>query len=218
MSHEVRDPIRDVERWPARLTCRGERCAPRSGYCAAMPDLNADLTGKNVAIIAVDFVEDAELTTPRDRLRDAGADVKVYSPDGGSIQAAEGDTEPTQKIDADGSFDDLDVERIDALVVPGGTVNADKLRVDSTAQTLARQVVGSGKPLAVICHGPWLLVSAGLVEGRRLTSYHSLAEDIRNAGGSWVDAEVVVDRNLITSRNPGDLDAFVGALTDALSG
>jgi len=182
-----------------------------------MTDLTIDLTGKLVAIIAVDYVEDAELTTPRDRLREAGADVKVYTPDGSPVQAAEGDTEPTQKIDADGSFDEVDVERIDALVVPGGTVNADKLRVDSTAQTLARQVAGSGKPLAVICHGPWLLVSAGLVEGRRLTSYHSLAPDIENAGGSWVDEEVVVDQNLITSRNPGDLDAFVGALADALS-
>jgi protease I len=177
----------------------------------------ADLSGKNVAIIAVDFVEDAELTTPRDRLREAGAEVKVYSPDGSPIQAAEGDTEPTQKIEADGSFDDVEVDRIDALVVPGGTVNADKLRIDTTAQTLVRQVAGSGKPLAVICHGPWLLVSAGLVEGRRLTSYHSLAEDIKNAGGRWVDEEVVVDGTLITSRNPGDLDAFVGALTDALS-
>jgi protease I len=177
----------------------------------------ADLNGKSVAIIAVDFVEDAELTTPLERLREAGAEVKVYSPDGSPIQAAEGDTEPTRKIDADGSFDDVDVESIDALVVPGGTVNADKLRVETAAQTIVRQVAGSGKPLAVICHGPWLLVSAGLVEGRRLTSYHSLAEDIKNAGGSWVDEEVVVDRNLITSRNPGDLDAFVGALTDALT-
>jgi len=143
--------------------------------------------------------------------------VKVYSPDGSAIQAAEGDTDPTQKIDTDGSFDDVDVDTIDALVVPGGTVNADKLRVDSTAQSLARQVAGSDKPLAVICHGPWLLVSAGLVEGRRLTSYHSLADDIKNAGGRWVDEEVVVDQNLITSRNPGDLDAFVGALADALA-
>ncbi|WP_028652474.1 type 1 glutamine amidotransferase domain-containing protein [Nocardioides halotolerans] len=175
-----------------------------------------DLTGKNVAIIAVDFVEDAELTTPRDRLREAGAAVKVYSPDGSPIQAVEGDTEPTRKIDVDGSFDDLDADTIDALVVPGGTVNADKLRVETAAQTLARQVAGSGKPLAVICHGPWLLVSAGLVEGRRLTSYSSLAEDIKNAGGTWVDEEVVVDQNLITSRNPGDLDAFVGAISDAL--
>ncbi len=180
-------------------------------------DITADLTGKKVAIIAVDHVEDAELTTPRDALKKAGAEVKVYSPDGGPIQAVKSDTEPTQKIDADGTFDDVDAETIDALVVPGGTVNADKLRVDTTAQTLARQVAGAGKPLAVICHGPWLLVSAGLVEGRRLTSYHSLAEDIKNAGGSWVDEEVVVDQNLITSRNPGDLDAFVGALADALA-
>jgi protease I len=181
-----------------------------------MADLTADLTGKTVAIIAVDFVEDAELTMPRDALAGAGAHVRVYSPDGEPIQAAEGDTDPTRKIEADGSFDDLDADSIDALVVPGGTVNADKLRVEERAQTLARTVLGSGKPLAVICHGPWLLVSAGLVEGRRLTSYASLADDIRNAGGNWRDEEVVVDQNLITSRNPGDLAAFVGALADAL--
>ena len=184
------------------------------GYRATM----ADLSGKSVAIIAVDFVEDAELTTPRDALRKAGAEVRVYSPDGAPIQGVEGDTEPTQKIDVDGSFDDLDPGAIDALVVPGGTVNADKLRVDKSAQSIARHIAGAGKPLAVICHGPWLLVSAHLVEGRRLTSFASLALDIKNAGGDWVDEEVVVDRNLITSRNPGDLDAFVGALTDALAG
>src|SRR3954452_5361482 len=183
-----------------------------------MAELTADLSRKTVAIIAVDFVEDAELTPPRDALREAGADVRVYSPDGSPIQAVEGDTEPTQKIDVDGSFEDLDSEAVDALVVPGGTVNADRLRVEKAAQTLVRQIDGAGKPLAVICHGPWLLVSADLVEGRRLTSYPSLAQDIRNAGGSWVDEEVVVDSNLITSRNPGDLDAFVGALTSALAG
>jgi len=176
-----------------------------------------DLSGKTVAIIAVHFVEDSELTTPRDELREAGAEVKVYSPDGEPIQAVEGDTDPTQTIEADGTFADIDVDGIDALVVPGGTVNADRLRVDETAQSLARQVLGAAKPLAVICHGPWLLVSAGLAEGRRLTSYPSLATDIKNAGGDWVDEEVVVDQNLITSRNPGDLKAFVGALEDALS-
>ena len=101
--------------------------------------------------------------------------------------------------------------------MPGGTVNADKLRVDPTAQSLARQVLGADKPLAAICHGPWLLVSAGLAEGRRLTSYPSLSVDITNAGGDWVDEEVVVDQHLITSRNPGDLEAFVGALDDALT-
>ena len=103
------------------------------------------------------------------------------------------------------------------MVVPGGTVNADKLRVEERAQDIARQVAESGKPLAVICHGPWLLVSAGLVRGRRLTSYPSLQVDLHNAGGDWVDEEVVVDKNLITSRNPGDLPAFVKALEDALS-
>ena len=102
-------------------------------------------------------------------------------------------------------------------MVPGGTVNADKLRVEARAQTIVRKVAAAGKPVAVICHGPWLLVSADLVEGRRLTSYESLAVDIKNAGGDWVDEEVVVDQNLITSRNPGDLDAFIGALTDALA-
>jgi len=168
------------------------------GYRVTM----TDLTGKTVAIIATDFFEEAELVQPRDALRDSGADVRIYSIGGEPIQAVEGDTEPTQKVEVDGTLDDVDVDAIDALVVPGGTVNSDKMRVEETAQSLVRKVADSGKPLAVICHGPWLLVSAGLVEDRRLTSYNSLADDIRNAGGSWVDEEGVVDRNLITSRNP----------------
>lgn len=177
----------------------------------------ADLTGKTVAIIVADFVEDAELTTPRDELTGAGAEVRVYSVGGEQVQTVDGDTDPHQKIDPDGSLEDLDVGAIDALVVPGGTVNADKLRVDKRAQEIARTVAESGRPLAVICHGPWLLVSAGLVKGRRLTSYASLATDIHNAGGDWVDEEVVVDGNLITSRDPDDLPAFVKALEDALT-
>jgi protease I len=177
----------------------------------------ADLTGKKVAIIATDFFEEAELVVPRDSLADAGAKVTIWSPSGDSIQAVESDTKPTQKVEVDGSLDDLDVGSIDALVVPGGTVNADKMRVDETALKIVREVAESGKPLAVICHGPWLLVSAGLVEGRRLTSYHSLAVDVRNAGGDWVDEEVVVDGGLITSRNPDDLPAFTNALKDALA-
>lgn len=176
----------------------------------------ADLSGRTVAIIVADFVEDAELTAPRHELTGAGAQVRVYSVGGGPVQTVDGDTEPNQKIDPDGSLEDLDVDAIDALVVPGGTVNADKLRVEDRAQEIARAVAEAGKPLAVICHGPWLLVSAGLVKGRRLTSYPSLATDVHNAGGDWVDEEVVVDGNLITSRNPGDLPAFVKALEDAL--
>ncbi|WP_435769826.1 type 1 glutamine amidotransferase domain-containing protein [Nocardioides sp. SYSU DS0651] len=177
-----------------------------------------DLTGKRIAIIASDYVEEPELVEPRDRLRDSGAEVKVYSRESEPIQAAQGDVNPTQKIEVDGSYDDLDVDEVDALVVPGGTVNADHLRMDERAQTIARKVAGAGKPLAVICHGPWLLVSAGLVEGRRLTSWPSLADDIRNAGGNWVDAEVVVDGALITSRKPDDIPAFVNAIEQALVG
>jgi protease I len=177
----------------------------------------ADLSGKTVAIIVADFVEDAELTTPRDELAAAGATVRIYGVGADPVQTVEGDTDPQQKVDVDGTLDDLDVAGIDALVVPGGTVNADKLSVEGRAQEIAREVAESGKPLAVICHGPWLLVSAGLTKGRRLTSFPSLAVDIHNAGGDWVDEEVVVDGNLITSRNPGDLPAFVKALVDALS-
>jgi protease I len=175
------------------------------------------LTGKIVAIIATDFFEEPELLTPRDQLREAGATVLVYSNTGEPIQAVQGDTDPTRKVEVDGTFDDLDLGSVSAVVVPGGTVNADRLRVEPKAQEIVRRVTEDRKPLAVICHGPWLLVSAGLARGRRLTSYPSLADDVRNAGGTWVDEEVVVDGNLITSRNPDDLPAFVKALEDALS-
>jgi protease I len=177
----------------------------------------SDLSGKKIAIIATDHFEEAELVQPRDALRAAGAEVKVYSTGRDPIQAVEGDTSPTQKVDVDGTFDELDAAAIDALVVPGGTINADTIRTEERARALVRAVSEAGKPLAVICHGPWLLVSAGLVRGRRLTSYPSLADDVRNAGGDWVDEEVVVDGNLITSRNPGDLPAFVKAIEDALT-
>jgi protease I len=176
-----------------------------------------DLSGKKVAIIATDFFEEAELVTPRDALRDAGAEVRIYSTGTDPIQAVEGDTTPTQKVEVDGTLDDLDVGSVQALIVPGGTVNADRIRVDPKAQDIVRRAMEDKVPLAVICHGPWLLVSAGLARGRRLTSYHSLADDVRNAGGTWIDEEVVVDGNLITSRDPDDLPAFVKALEDALS-
>lgn len=176
----------------------------------------SDLSGKTVAIIATDFVEEPELVEPRDALRAAGAIVKIYSTSSEPVQTVRGDTEPASRIDVDGTFEDLDPGAIQALVVPGGTVNADRIRIDPTAQDIARRMMEDRKPLAVICHGPWLLVSAGLARGRRLTSYHSLADDIRNAGGTWTDEEVVVDGNLITSRDPDDLPAFIKALEDAL--
>jgi protease I len=120
-------------------------------------------------------------------------------------------------VDVNGTLDDLDVGAVDAIVVPGGTVNADRIRIEERAQDIVRQAIADELPLAVICHGPWLLVSAGVAKGRRLTSYASLADDVRNAGGTWVDEEVVVDGNLITSRDPDDLPAFIAALEDALT-
>ena len=177
-----------------------------------------DLNGKKVAIIAMDNFEESELLTPRDELTKAGAEVKVYSSGTDPIQAVEGDTTPTQKVDVDGTFGDLDVSTVDAVVVPGGTVNADHIRIDEDAQQIVREAYETDKVLAAICHGPWLLVNAGLAEGRRLTSYHSLSLDLKNAGATWVDEEVVVDGNLITSRNPDDLPAFVDAISEALAG
>ncbi|MCW2846687.1 MAG: intracellular protease, PfpI family [Marmoricola sp.] len=177
-----------------------------------------DLTGKKIAIIASDHFEEAELVTPRDELIKAGAEVKIYSPSGDPIQAVKGDTEPTQKVDVDGSLGDLDVAGVDAVVVPGGTVNADHVRLDEDAQSIVKEAFDSEKVLAVICHGPWLLVNAGLADGRRLTSYPSLSLDLENAGATWVDEEVVVDGKLITSRNPDDLPAFVEAIGAALVG
>jgi len=175
-----------------------------------------DLTGKKIAIIATSHFEEAELVTPRDELVKAGAEVKIYSADTDPIQAVEGDTEPTQKIDVDGTFGDLDVSGVDAVVVPGGTINADHIRTDEDAQEIVRQVLDSDRVLAVICHGPWLLVNAGVAEGRTLTSYPSLSIDLENAGATWQDEEVVVDGTLITSRNPDDLPAFVEAISEAL--
>ncbi|MCW2759877.1 MAG: intracellular protease, PfpI family [Marmoricola sp.] len=175
-----------------------------------------DLSGKRIAIIASDYFEEAELVTPRDELAKAGADVKVYSTSGDPIQAVQGDTEPTQKVDVEGSLSDVDVSRFDAVVVPGGTINADHMRIDEDAQSIVREAYDSDKVLAVICHGPWLLVNAELADGRTLTSYPSLSQDLKNAGASWVDEEVVVDGNLITSRNPNDLPAFVEAISEAL--
>ena len=177
-----------------------------------------DLTGRKIAIIVTDHFEEAELVTPRDELSRAGAEVKVYGLSTDPAQAVEGDTEPTQKVPVDGTFGDLDVSSVDALVVPGGTVNADQLRVDEDAQEIVREALDTDKVVAVICHAPWLLISAGVAEGRTLTSYPSLAIDLTNAGATWKDEEVVVDGHLITSRNPDDLPAFVEAISDALVG
>lgn len=175
----------------------------------------ADLTGKKIAIVSTDYFEELELTEPLDRLAEMGADITVAAPHDGTIQGLR-HVEQGREIAVDTTIDRLDPEDYDAVIIPGGVVNADHLRMDRAAQEFVQAISDAGKPVAAICHGPWLLVSSGLVEDRTLTSYPTLQDDITNAGGVWVNQEVVTDKNLITSRNPDDLPAFIQAIYDAL--
>lgn len=175
------------------------------------------LQGKKIAILAADGVERVELEQPRKILEQAGAQTAVLSLAAGEIEARNHDLEPAGAIKVDGLVAEASVDGFDALVLPGGTINPDKLRADKHAVDFVRQFVGSGKPVAAICHGPWTLVEAGVLSGRTVTSYPSLRTDLRNAGAVVVDEEVVVDGNLITSRSPKDLDAFCDALLEKIS-
>jgi protease I len=157
------------------------------------------------------MVEEVELTEPRQALEDAGADVQLISPKEGNIISAN-HFDKSESYRVDSALEDVKPTDFDAVVLPGGALNADFLRIDNRAQGFIQQIDEAGKPIAVICHGPWLLVSAGLVEGRQLTSYHTIADDIRNAGGEWTDAEVVVDDNWVSSRKPDDIPAFNKAM------
>ena len=179
-----------------------------------MPNL---LQGKKVAILAADGVEKVELEQPRAALRQEGAQVQLLSLKSGEIQARNHDLEPAGTFDVDRAVSDASVDEYDALVLPGGTVSPDKLRVDDSAVAFVREFVNSGKPVAAICHGPWTLVEAGVVAGRKLTSYPSIRTDLRNAGGRVVDEEVVVDKNLVTSRSPSDLPAFCSTIVQQLA-
>ncbi|MFI6515174.1 type 1 glutamine amidotransferase domain-containing protein [Spirillospora sp. NPDC050679] len=175
------------------------------------------LEGRNVAILATGGVEQIELEEPRRVLRDAGAKVEVVSLEPGKIQAMHQDIDKGDMIEVDWPIDRAVAGQFDALVLPGGTVNPDRLRQNDAAVAFVRGFVADGKPVAAICHGPWTLIEAGVVRGRTMTSYPSLRTDLRNAGAEVVDEEVVVDDNLITSRDPGDLEAFCGKLVEALS-
>lgn len=174
------------------------------------------LQGRKVAILAADGVEKVELEQPRAALRDEGAEVQLLSLKAGEIEARNHDLEPAGSFPVDRVVSESSVEDFDALVLPGGTVNPDKLRLDDSAVKFVRDFVNSGKPVAAICHGPWTLVEAGVVAGRRVTSYPSIRTDLRNAGAKVVDEEVVVDRNLVTSRSPSDLPAFCSTIVDQL--
>ncbi|HYL13483.1 MAG TPA: type 1 glutamine amidotransferase domain-containing protein [Terriglobales bacterium] len=165
------------------------------------------LEGMRVAILATDDFEQVELTEPRKALDQAGARTTLIAPKSGKIQGMNHD-EKADQFDVDMTLDHANPEEFDAVLLPGGALNADALRVDNNAQEFVRYMDDSGKPIAVICHGPWLLVSAGLVDGRTLTSYHTIQDDIRNAGGQWLDKEVIRDQNWVSSRQPSDIPAF----------
>jgi protease I len=181
----------------------------------------ADIAGMRVAVLATDGVEQVELTEPVAALRGAGADVRVVSPKSGSIQGMNHD-KPGDRLPVDEELDQARAEAFDALLLPGGVANPDYLRVNQAAVAFVRHFTGAGKPVAAICHGPWTLIEAEAVRGRKLTSWPSLRSDLRNAGAEWVDQEVVVDGSLVTSRKPDDLPAFnrelIGLLGRAMAG
>jgi protease I len=168
---------------------------------------NKELAGMKVAILVTNGFEQAELEEPRRVLEQSGAETTIIAPEGGTVQGMNHD-EKAEEFAVDMQFDEAHPDEFDAVLLPGGVVNADKLRVNEKAQFFVRAMDKTGKPIAVICHGAWLLVSAGLVKGRHLTSYHTLQDDIRNAGGRWSDQEVVLDRNWVSSRRPDDIPAF----------
>ncbi len=174
-----------------------------------------ELQGQKIAILAADGVEQVELTEPWQAVEQAGGTPRLLSSESGSVQAFNHlDKADTFPVDA--TFGEVSVDDFDALVLPGGVANPDALRLDADAVAFIGSFVGSGKTVAAICHAPWTLIEAGVLTGRTLTSWPSLQTDIRNAGATWTDDEVVVDGNLITSRNPGDIPAFSKALVEAL--
>lgn len=166
-----------------------------------------DLNGVKVAIVVTDDFEQAEMTDPRKALQEAGAKTVILSPKAGTVQGFKHDVK-AETFPVDMTLDQADPDDFDAVLLPGGALNADHLRVNKRAQEFVRKIDREQKPIAVICHGPWLLVSAGLVKGRKMTSYHTIQDDIRNAGGLWEDKEVVRDRNWVSSRQPSDIPAF----------
>jgi protease I len=173
-------------------------------------------TKKIAFLVASEGIEKAELVDPWAAVADAGHEPVLLSPESGTVQLFEHlDKANTQPVDV--TVADADLDDYDALVLPGGVANPDALRLDKNAVAFIRNFVESGKPVAAICHAPWTLVEADVLRGKRLTSWPSVQTDIRNAGGEWVDEEVVVDGNLITSRKPDDLPAFNSALLEAIN-
>ncbi len=175
---------------------------------------SAQLEGKTVAfLVAQEGVEEVELTRPWQAIKDAGGTPELIAPEADEIQAFNHlDKSSTYPVDK--TLDGADADSYDALVLPGGVANPDQLRTDERAIEFVQAIFFAGKPVGVICHGPWTLVEADLVRGRKLTSWPSLKTDIRNAGGKWIDEEVVVDQGLVSSRKPDDLSAFCAKIVE----
>jgi protease I len=173
------------------------------------------LQGKKVAFIATDMVEEVELTKPWQAVKDAGGQPELLSIKSGQIQAFN-HYDKSNKYKVDKEISSARMNDYDGLVIPGGVGNPDTMRMDADAVEFVRSFFEAGKPVAVICHGPWMLVEADVARGRKLTSWPSLHTDIRNAGGNWVDQEVVVDQGLVTSRKPDDLPAFCKKLVEEI--
>ncbi len=174
------------------------------------------LTNVKIAVLMTDGVEEAELTETVKALKMEGAEVIVASPKGGEVQVMRHD-DKTMKADAQRKTSEMQASEFDGMMLPGGAMNADRLRMDEDARRFVQEMDRAGKPIAAICHAPWLLVSAGLMKGRKITSFFTLQDDVRNAGGTWVDEETVVDRNWLTSRNPDDIPAFNAKMTEMFS-
>ncbi|MFE9040514.1 type 1 glutamine amidotransferase domain-containing protein [Streptomyces sp. NPDC007818] len=187
----------------------------------AREERDGTLAGRNVLVLTTNYgTEQDELREPVAVLREHGARVTVAATKDEPVRTLVSDRRPGAEVPPDATLARTEADGYDAVIVPGGTINADHLRTDADARRLVTAFAEAGKPVAAICHGPWLLVDSGLAEGRELTSYPSLRPDLENAGGTWVDREVVVDTGgahpLITSRRPGDLDAFSAAVVRAL--
>ncbi|MDX1492473.1 MAG: type 1 glutamine amidotransferase domain-containing protein [Longimicrobiales bacterium] len=180
-------------------------------------DYERDISKRSVAILATNGFEESELFEPLEALQESGADVKIVSiPDTpGSIRSWAGDSWG-RSIDVDHTVDEISSRGFDALVLPGGLMNPDKLRMDEGAVGFVRDFFAEGKPVAAICHGPWLIVEADAAKGRRMTSYPSIRTDLENAGAQWIDDEVVVDQGLVTSRSPEDMESFIDKMLEEI--
>lgn len=177
--------------------------------------MSDSLKGKRVAILVTDGFEQVELTGPKEALEKAGATAEIISSSNGEVTGWN-HTTPATKFHVDNTFDSIRMDDYDAVLLPGGVVNSDTIRTDEMAQELVRDAARANKTIAVICHGAWLLASADLVKGKRMTSWPSLTVDLKNAGAQWVDEQVVIDGHLISSRKPDDIPAFSEALVKAL--